>query len=180
MTNDTRPPVAPKEGHYAMLRNGEVVGPIKLYDQSRYHPYSFTAHLPHMNWTAKGVSSWDDPQYDIIATISPEAMALAIHPDMDGAVKAIENLVKLADAVLDYADANCRAFPIATAPNDRAVEFWNKARGKWELFEWRDLNALSERYTHWREPSPPPTTPPLPAVFVELGVALERLKAPHA
>ncbi|MFY7925851.1 MAG: hypothetical protein ACOVN5_08565 [Aquidulcibacter sp.] len=90
--------------------------------------------------------------------------------------EALTALVPLADAACNYADAHCRAFPIATAPNDRAVEFWNKARGKWELFEWRDLNALSERYTHWREPSPPPTTPPLPDVFTELGAALEKIK----
>lgn len=31
-------------------------------------------------------------------------------------------------------------------------------------------------YTHWRPLPPPPTTPPLPAVFTELGAALEKIK----
>ncbi len=176
MTND-KPPVAPVEGHYAMLRNGEVVGPIKLYDQSRYHPYSFTAHLPHMNWTAKGVSSWDDPQYDIIATISPEAMALAIHPDMDGAVKAIENLVKLADAACDYADQHCRAFPIATAPKEGVFLAWDNFGGEWEILAAGNEGFYHpERFTHWAPLPPPPTNPPLPAVFTQLGQALEKIK----
>ena len=90
--------------------------------------------------------------------------------------EALTALLPLADAACDYADANCRAFPIATAPTDRKVEFWNSARGCWEAFVWRDLNILSEKYTHWREPTPPPSNPPLPAVFVELGAALEKLK----
>jgi hypothetical protein len=34
----------------------------------------------------------------------------------------------------------------------------------------------TDYYTHWRETAPPPSNPPLPAVFVELGAALERLK----
>ncbi len=91
--------------------------------------------------------------------------------------EALTALVPLADAACDYADQHCRAFPIATAPRDRAVEFWNKARGKWELFEWRDLNTLSEKYTHWREPFLPPSNPPLPEVFTQLGQALEKLKS---
>jgi len=82
MTNtpDTRPTVSPIEGFYAMLRNGECVGPIKQYDTNKNYPYLFTAHLPHMSWTAEGVSDWDDSDFDIIATISPEAMALAADP----------------------------------------------------------------------------------------------------
>jgi hypothetical protein len=32
-------------------------------------------------------------------------------------------------------------------------------------------------FTHWREPFPPPSNPPLPEVFVELGAALEKIKS---
>jgi hypothetical protein len=109
------------------------------------------------------------------------APALEVGPCDCGGYVAVPSavyteLLALADAVLDHADAHCRAFPIATAPTDRKVEFWNSARGCWEAFVWRDINILSEKYTHWREPPPPPSNPPLPAVFVELGAALEKLK----
>jgi len=194
MTNDTRPPVAPKEWHYAMLRNGEVVGPIKLYDQSRYHPYSFTAHLPHMNWTAKGVSSWDDPQYDIIATISPSQMQWAASPPqitgreimmLQDAAKAgvkasgimerlarLEALIPLADAVLDHADQHCRAFPIATAPKSSVALFHGFG---WVKEDYTDENGVPWHYkdaTHW---SPVPKLE-LPDVFTQLGQALEKIK----
>ena len=82
MTNP--PPVAPVEGHYALLRNGDAVGLIKKYQTKITYPYLFTSHLPHMNWTESGVSDWDDGQYDIIATISPEAMKLAANPELIG------------------------------------------------------------------------------------------------
>ena len=228
---DTRPPVAPKEGFYAVLRNGEVVGPIKLYDHSRNHPYSFTAHLPHMNWTAKGVSSWDDKDYDIIATISPEAMneavALSQQPSQEELSKgrvvsrfewgeskdepltarqaimqldadiamakashlagdytimptklaeALTALVPLADAACDYADQNCRAFPIATAPKEKWIEVWCDQNKVWfAVYTFPDY-VLQDTVTHWRELSPPPSNPPLPEVFTQLGQALERLK----
>jgi hypothetical protein len=137
------------------------------------------------------VSSWDDPQYDIIATISPEAMALAIHPDMDGAVKAIENLVKLADAACDYADAHCRWFDISTAPRDGTfilvkvrddAEHWAGRVFASRFLDDDDVALFPGRgagpddLTHWAPLPPPPTNPPLPAVFTELGQALERLK----
>ena len=196
MTND-KPPVAPVEGHYAVLRNGEVVGPIKLYDQSRYHPYSFTAHLPHMSWTAKGVSSWDDKDYDIIATISPEAMALVTEKSTYGAIvfdlrnrlARLEALIPLADAVLDHADSHCRWFDISTAPKDGTfilvkvrddAEHWGGRVFASRFLDDDDVALFPGRgagpddLTHWAPLPPPPSNPPLPAVFVELGQALER------
>jgi hypothetical protein len=192
---DTRPPVAPVEGHYAMLRNGQIVRNLTAMEAYVYEAYfcdefkgSHIFDKQGRCWSSDGIRF---DRLDIIATISPEAMALAADPqktkpvvtlDADMAFGMIdrhtrlEALIPLADAACDYADQHCRAFPIATAPTDRKVEFWNSARGCWEAFVWRDLNILSEKYTHWREPTPPPSNPPLPAVFVELGQALEKIK----
>jgi hypothetical protein len=103
-------------------------------------------------------------------------MALAIHPDMDGAVKAIENLVKLADAACDYADQHCRACPIATAPLNRWVQVWNSNTNVWMTACLVGDFVMDSCYTHWGECLPLPSTPPLPAVFTELGQALEKIK----
>lgn len=211
MTND-KPPVAPKEGFYAMLRNGMVVRP-KMDDDSR-KPFFYDADL---DWYADGRAMVDPldevrancaSDFDIIATISPEAMALAIHPDMDGAVKAIENLVKLADAACDYADSHCRWFDISTAPKDGTliqmvvangdfptddndelghitIGSWQEEADEsnepdWDFVGWHWAHDFWTRGnglpTHWRPLPPPPTNPPLPAVFVELGAALEKIK----
>jgi hypothetical protein len=81
MTNDTRPPVAPVEGHYAMLRNGIVVGPLTsqfiIYDGESY---KFTVDCDwEIAWSADGLENdYANKDVDIIATISPEAMAEAI------------------------------------------------------------------------------------------------------
>lgn len=177
MTNDTRPPVAPKEGHYAMLRNGVVVGPLfKEWPGDTCMAFKFG--YQQLDWfvaSGKGEGLLDD--FDIIATISPEAMALAIHPDMDGAVKAIESLVKLADAACDYADQHCRAFPIATAPKEGVFLAWDNFGGEWEILAAGNEGFYHpERFTHWGPLPPPPSNPPLPAVFTELGQALEKIK----
>ena len=89
----------------------------------------------------------------------------------------LAELISLADAVCDYGDSHCRAFPIATAPNNRDVFFWDSLLKEWQEFTMLDLSLLPASYTHWREPLPPPSNPPLPAVFTELGAALERLKS---
>jgi len=94
--------------------------------------------------------------------------------------EALTALIPLADAACDYADQNCRAFPIATAPDNRDVFFWDSLLKEWQEFTMLDLSLLPSSYTHWREPLPPPTNPPLPAVFTELGAALEKINAPHA
>jgi hypothetical protein len=179
MNTDTRQTVKPVVGHHAELRNGIIVPNIRIDPPDiRYWSEAFVTVC---TWDENGKSSelWSD--LDIIATISPQAMALAAYP-VQAVVRhtdrfaSLETLIPLADAVLDHADSHCRAFPIATAPNDRKVMFWNNVQSCWEYFAWPDINILSEKYTHWREPLPPPSNPPLPAVFVELGAALEKIK----
>ena len=106
MTNP--PPVAPIEGYYALLRNGEAVGLIKKYQTKITYPYLFTSHLPHMNWTEAGVSDWDDGQYDIIATISPADMQAVASGELERLKEALELAIaancKMKDALSFYAD----------------------------------------------------------------------------
>jgi len=184
MTNDTRQPVAPKEGHYAMLRNGMIARPIiddhawlrqglkqnvdpylelVWFDDGRCHPSS-------------GLLEFTD-EYDIIATISPESMKWAANPQCDYGIKSVQGLIAAADAACDYADSHCRAFPIATAPIKGMFLAWNSFVGDWEFMTSLQLAETEERhFTHWRPLPLPPSNPPLPAVFVELGAALEKIK----
>jgi len=223
---DTRPPVAPKEGFYAMLRNGMIARPIiddhawlrqglkqnvdpylelVWFDDGRCHPSS-------------GLEEFTD-EYDIIATFSHEdlqtAIMLADVPAIDvskalaaGLVEPttvvettppqstwlsfdMAKLIAAADAACDYADQNCRALPIATAPRDgTTIEVWNDVMGKWfkVKFEtrrqcWINIMVSFDNdmhddgaITHWRPLPPPPTNPPLPEVFTQLGQALEKIK----
>jgi hypothetical protein len=96
-------------------------------------------------------------------------------------IARLEALVPLADAVLDHADQHCRAFPIATAPTKGRFSAWDEKFKQWFTIHNRDhlaevLERTEHKFTHWRPLSPPPSNPPLPAVFVELGAALEKLK----
>ena len=175
-------PFAPVEGQYALLRNGVVMG---AYKQNSQGFWVGVASDINIFWKPDGTAYGSDnhgnrrlkPDHDIIATISPEAMALAIHPDMDGAVKAIESLVKLADAACDYADSHCRAFPIATAPKEGVFLAWDNFGGEWEILAAGNEGFYHpERFTHWAPLPPPPSNPPLPAVFTDLGAALEKIK----
>jgi hypothetical protein len=197
MTND-KPPVAPVEGHYAMLRNGQVVGPINLslFDKDFY--LEIKGEI--FNWNNDGTANWMGSEYDIIATISPASMQMAVNPKiLVGLVKdafdgcpefqearagvnamadrlaRLEAILPLAGAVLDHADAHCRAFPIATVPKTLVYELWDAEEEEWvEASYYR--SSITERYTHWRPLPPPPSNPPLPEVFVELGAALEKIK----
>jgi hypothetical protein len=252
MTNDT-PPVAPVEGHYAMLRNGEARGPI-IRDRNVHTGNDFfICPADNVSWNPIGDSDCGEA-FDIIATISPEAMAEAValsqqpsqeelskgrvvsrfewgetvgnpdallaemssllhatflnnllrHTDVphenrmliqsqmdDFALQLaqpfidrlahLEALVPLADAVLDHADAHCRAFPIETAPKEGPFLIWIDAEQEWVycscLSELEHFQAFGNNaYKHWAPLPPPPTNPPLPAAFVELGQALEKLK----
>jgi len=174
MTNDTRPPVAPIEGHYAMLRCEEVCGPLYpnieiLIDGDR-ESHGFVSDLADMQWDDNGKSE-DSDKYDIIATISPEAMALVAvtadgidimqegptttetvdpMPVADGytlmptkLAEALTALVPLADAACDYADQHCRAFPIETAPQDREIQVYNVMTG------WYKTTFQNEQGRNW-------------------------------
>ena len=90
---------------------------------------------------------------------------------------ALEDLIAKADAACDYADAHCRAFPIATAPRGQVIHIWDTVMNGWDLNILGEHSEMDSDWTHWRPLPPPPSNPPLPAVFVELGAALERLKA---
>ncbi len=64
----TAPTVAPKEGWYGMMRNGEVVGPFR-WEQRRHYPWAGSAE----RWTEDGawsVSLTASP-FDIIAVWLP-------------------------------------------------------------------------------------------------------------
>ena len=210
---DTRDPVAPVEGFYAMLRNGMVARPV-LDDWPENPPYFDAFH--EIYWERDGraqpatksdLDVRSAPLYDIIATISPEAMneavALSQQPSQEELSKGrvvsrfewsdSDDLIKLASAVLDHADQHCRWFDISTAPNEEGLSFLVSIEIRNPSTIWREVHVvhLNEDgeihtdchqgwslgdYTHWRPLPPPPSNPPLPAVFVELGQALERLK----
>ena len=202
MTNtpDTRPTVSPIEGHYALLRNGIIA---KIGEKKPTVDGLELFHSVHFNyrWFETGKSTWSDGQYDIISTIRPDIMLMAAKITMPFSditqemlfnkqaqeTARLEALIPLADAACDYADAHCRAFPIATALKDREIEVFDVMLG-WHKTEFQadfernwPMTGCQECIvylypTHWRPLPPPPSNPPLPAVFVELGQALERLK----
>ncbi|WP_313587783.1 hypothetical protein [Aquidulcibacter sp.] len=111
---------------------------------------------------------------DTRPTVSPIEGDFTLMPTK--LAEALTALVPLAEAACDYADANCRAFPIATAPKDRWIDVWDQQRKSWSSMYISGTSILNPTYTHWREPTPPPTNPPLPAVFTQLGQALEKIK----
>jgi hypothetical protein len=216
MTND-KPPVAPVEGHYAMLRSGEVHGPLACHKDlnSVTPPWYASEHFIGLVWDAegRGALEWDHPsrgvitqhpqeKYNIIATISPDVMALVTEKSTYGAIlfglrdrlARLEALVPLADAVLDHADQHCRWFDISTAPDEGKFSVVFDTNGVDDPVIEHDcckyggrivkfsgypstMRVFNPQPVMWHPPLPPPSNPPLPAVFVELGLALERLKS---
>ncbi len=101
-------------------------------------------------------------------------------------------LVPLADAACDYADSHCRWFDISTAPKEIGVEFLASIEIGSTVSAWKEIHILCldeegidsdhdqgwclDDYSYWAPLPPPPSNPPLPAVFVELGQALEKIK----
>jgi hypothetical protein len=178
---------------HAWLRQGlkQNVDPyleLVWFDDGRCHPNS-------------GLEEFAD-EYDIIATISPQMMQWAADPkalaqmiteEVRKIMEPFVPLIAAADAACDYADANCRWFDISTAPRDEGLSFLASIEIRNPSTIWREVHVLHLNedgeihidchqgwslgdYTHWRPLPPPPSTDPLPAVFVELGQALEKIK----
>lgn len=151
---------------------------------------------------------WDDNRealYDgePADTATLEPMHLGSVPIIDtNRLARLEALISIADAVLDHADSHCRWFDISTAPKDGTIiqlgggKFFCEARdcdisepvsASWTPSCWL-MVGLESGYvcasyndpTHWAPLPPPPSNPPLPAVFTELGAALEKIKGANS
>jgi hypothetical protein len=111
----------------------------------------------------------------------------------------IKSLISTADEALNYADAHCRWFDISTAPEDGTVilvyrpdqgvfcahyveedahlsNYMNPPEGDCCWFSVTGDDLTNDMPTHWRPLPPPPSSPPLPEVFTQLGQALEKIK----
>jgi hypothetical protein len=176
MTNDTRPPVAPVEAEWDKLDQlmlaYEEAGEGNSVD-SVIHAYS--------------------------AMFSKKQVLRARMIEWEQRLARLEALIPLADAACDYADQHCRWFDISTAPHGTTVLTYNAdflpgvvsaspivaqrrihqlLGGKHEVIWVGFANGVTNirTPTHWRPLPPPPTNPPLPTVFTDLGAKLESLK----
>ena len=95
MSETNPPPVAPVEGHYARMRDGAAVGPIR--NASTWYTTSTDKwgcwHTDFL-WddTGRLAGKAYDPDLDIIATISPEAMQAVASGELErlrAALKAV-------------------------------------------------------------------------------------------
>lgn len=165
---DTRPPVAPKEGQASPTLSVEQIEELRLKAFKTNDEEDIAAYF-------QATHKWFSDRHYRESALRTE----------------LEAFIKLADAACDYADQNCRALPIATAPRDgTTIEVWNDVMGKWfkVKFEtrrqcWINIMVSFDNdmhddgaITHWRPLPPPPSTPPLPEVFTQLGQALEKIK----
>ena len=118
----TKPPVAPVEGHYALLRDGSVVHPeciTKDFDLDGTPYYLQSNSDEDYYWTASGVCQRQVyrtgipklifvPKHDIIATISPADMQDVASGELERLKEALELAVaanaKMKDALSFYAD----------------------------------------------------------------------------
>lgn len=195
MTMTNPPPVAPVEGHYAMLRNGMVARPI-LDDWPENPPY-FDAYLEiywYRDGTAQPATSADldvrsAPLYDIIATISPADMQSVADGELERLRAERADLIAACDEALNWADANARWFDISTAPRGQWLLTYRTGDKRATMAqlgfgdEWISpsghTTVTSHAYlppTHWRPLPPPPSNPPLPAPLETLGAVLRRVK----
>ena len=90
----------------------------------------------------------------------------------------LADLIAACDAVLDWADANARAFPIETAPKKGGFLAWASIEKEWiSMGSWTEFVEYGDdSYTLWTPLPPPPSNPPLPAPLEALGAVLRRVK----
>ena len=99
MTNP--PPVAPVEGHYARMRDGAVVGPIR--NASAWYTTSTDKwgcwHTDFL-WDDSGrlAGKAYDPDLDIIATISPADMQAVASGELERLRAALSRLLAACEA----------------------------------------------------------------------------------
>ena len=100
-------PVAPVEGHYALLRNGSVVHPeciTKDFDLDGTPYYLSPNSDDDYYWTANGVCQRQAypkgipklifvPDHDIIATISPADMQAVANGELERLRAALGNII---------------------------------------------------------------------------------------
>jgi hypothetical protein len=166
MTND-KPPVAPKEGQASPTLSVEQIEELRLKAFKTNDEEDIAAYF-------QATHKWFSDRHYRESALRTE----------------LEAFIKLADAACDYADKHCRWFDISTAPKDGTKilvtgpdtnggvymdvcawpENWT---GKWPVAY---MAYAAGEPTHWMPAPPPPTNPPLPAVFTELGQALEKIK----
>lgn len=162
MTNDTRPPVAPVEG----FEWGEI---------------------PKMNPEGHELAAkvWNELYVEAVKNQEIQFQKYAAQLELlSDEIVALRALMPLADAACDYADQHCRWFNISTAPKvDRVfVSGIQPAHKTVTSYRWVHEDCTDENGKPMDHPDAdmwrplPPTNPPLPAVFVELGHALEKIK----
>lgn len=120
---DTRPPVPPVEGHYALLRNGMIARPVL--DDWPENPPFFDAYLEIYWWrdgTAQPSTKADldvrsAPLYDIIATISPEDMQAVASGELARLRAENDKLKAIAADLVDTCSKNVRMNGTTYIPN---------------------------------------------------------------
>lgn len=99
MSETNPPPVAPVEGHYARMRDGAVVGPIR--NASAWYTTSTDKwgcwHTDFL-WDDSGrlAGKAYDPDLDIIATISPADIQAVANGALERLRAALQNIRALA------------------------------------------------------------------------------------
>jgi hypothetical protein len=172
---DTRPPVAPVEGlveemssllHATflnnLLRHTDVPHENRMLIQSQMNDFAAQLAQPFIERIE-----------DLEASLGQCSQDNGDWTYENQLLKAkVAELASLADAACDYADSHCRAFPIATAPKSSVALFYGFG---WVKEDYTDDNGVPWHYkdaTHWS--SIPKRE--LPAVFTDLGAALEKIK----
>jgi hypothetical protein len=139
----------------------------------------------------EGMEANDAPAMVTSAPHTWQSYLFGYNAAITAAIEAsgLVELIPLADAVLDHADSHCRWFDISTVPRGQWVITYRTGDKRATMAqlgfgdEWISpsghTTVTSHTYlppTHWRPLPPPPSNPPLPEVFTQLGQALEKLK----